>query len=108
LPRAKELAALGKRPIEDISLDECRQKFGGPGVSDEEIMMRATMGGAKEIEAMVAAGPPRRYLTSDMPLVTLLNELKKHSGVRYIQVQRGGDSITLQNRGGDAASIAAE
>jgi oxaloacetate decarboxylase alpha subunit len=107
-PRAKELAALGQRPIEDISLDDCRKKFGGPGVSDEELMMRATMGGAKEIEAMVAAGPPRRYLTSDMPLVTLLNELKKHSGVRYIQVQRGGDSITLQNRGGDTASIAAE
>jgi oxaloacetate decarboxylase alpha subunit len=108
LPRAKELSALGKRQIDDISLEECRQKFGARGISDEELMMRAIMGGAEEIGAMVAAGPPKRYLTSDMPLVMLLNELKKHSGVRYIQVQRGADSITLQNRGADAAASAAE
>jgi oxaloacetate decarboxylase alpha subunit len=100
LPRAKELAALGKRPIEDISLAECRRQLGGAGVGDEELMMRAIMGGAKEIEALVAAGPPRRYLTSDMPLVTLLDEVKKHRRIRYIQVQCGADSITLQNRGG--------
>jgi oxaloacetate decarboxylase alpha subunit len=62
-------------------------------------MMRAIMGGSKEIDAMVAAGPPKRYLTSDMPLVTLLNELKKHSRIRYIQVQRGADSISLGSGG---------
>jgi oxaloacetate decarboxylase alpha subunit len=95
LPRARELAALGKRPIEDISLEDCRRKLGGPGVGDEELMMRAIMGGAKEIEAMFAAGPPKRYLTSDMPLVTLLNEMKKHSRIRYVQVQCGADSISL-------------
>jgi oxaloacetate decarboxylase alpha subunit len=108
LPRAKELTALGKRPVEDISLEDCRQRFGYPGISDEELMMRAIMGGTKEIEAMVAAGPPRRYLTSDMPLLTLLNELKKHSSVRYIQVQRGADSILIQNRSGSAMATAAE
>jgi oxaloacetate decarboxylase alpha subunit len=108
MPRAKELSALGKRQIDDISLEECRRKFGAPGISDEELMMRAIMGGAEEIEAMVAAGPPKRYLTSDMPLVMLLNELKKHRRVRYIQIQRGADSISLQNRGGNAAATAAE
>lgn len=108
LPRAKELAALGNRPVEDISLEDCRQKFGYPGISDEDLMMRAIMGGTKEIEAMVAAGPPRRYLTSDMPLVSLLNELKKHASVRYIQVQRGTDSIVIQNRSGNAVATAAE
>jgi len=96
LPRAKDLAALGKRPIEDVSLEECRRKFGTPGISDEELMMRAIMGGAEEIAAMFAAGPPRRYLTSDVPLAMLLNELKKHSSVRYVQVQCGTDSITVQ------------
>jgi oxaloacetate decarboxylase (Na+ extruding) subunit alpha len=102
LPRAKELAALGKRQIDDISLAECRRKFGPPGISDEELMMRAIMGGAEEIETMIAAGPPKRYLTSDLPLVTLLNELKKHSRVRYIHVQRGADSISLHKRGAEA------
>jgi oxaloacetate decarboxylase alpha subunit len=106
LPRATELATLGKRPMDDISLEECRQRFGTPGIRDEELMMRAIMGGAREIEAMVAAGPPRPYLTSDMPLVMLINELKKHKSVRYIQVQCGANSITLQNRGGAAAASA--
>ena len=95
LPRAKELAALGKRSMEDISLEECRRKLGTPDISDEELMMRAIMGGAKEIEAMVAAGPPKRYLTADMPLVMLLNEVKKHRRIRYVQVQCGADSISL-------------
>jgi oxaloacetate decarboxylase alpha subunit len=95
LPRAKELAALGKRPMADISLEECRRKLGTPDISDEELMMRAIMGGAKEIEAMVAAGPPRRYLTGDMPLVMLLNEVKKHRRIRYVQIQCGADSISL-------------
>ena len=106
LPRAKELTTLGQRPIEDISLEDCRQKFGAPGISDEDLMMRAIMGGTKEIEAMVNAGPPRRYMTSDMPLLSLLNELKKHSSVRYIQVERGADSIVIQNRGGAVATAA--
>jgi oxaloacetate decarboxylase alpha subunit len=100
LPRAKELAALGKRPIEDISLAECRRQLGSPGIGDEELMMRAIMGGAEEIAAMLAAGPPKRYLSSDMPLVTLVNELKKHKSVRYVQIQCGADSISL----GGAAS----
>jgi len=108
LPRAKDLAALGKRPIEDVSLEECRQKFGAPGISDEELMMRAIMGGAEEIAAMVAAGPPKRYLTSDMPLVMLLNELKKHNSVRYIHVQCGADSISVQKRSAEAPSIPAQ
>ncbi len=107
LPRAKELAGLGQRKIEDISLEDCRQKFGAPGISDEDLMMRATMGGTAELEAMVATGPPRSY-SSTMPLVALLDELKKHSGVRYIQVQRGSDSITLQNRAGSTAAAAVQ
>ncbi len=56
--------------MDEISLDECRRTFGAPGISDEELIMRAIMGGAEEIKAMVAAGPPRRYLTSDTPIVT--------------------------------------
>jgi oxaloacetate decarboxylase (Na+ extruding) subunit alpha len=104
LPRARDLAALGKRPMEEVSLEECRQKFGAPGISDEELMMRAIMGGAEEIAAMVAAGPPRRYLTSDMPLVMLIDELKKHRDVRYVQVQCGADSITLQKNQHEVSS----
>ncbi|HWM66024.1 MAG TPA: biotin carboxylase N-terminal domain-containing protein [Steroidobacteraceae bacterium] len=89
--------------MDDIPLEECRRKFGAPGISDEELMMRAIMGGTEEIAAMFAAGPPKRYLTSDMPLVMLLNELQKHRRIRYIQVQRGADSIA--NRGEIAVRV---
>ena len=104
LPRAKELAALDSRPVVELSLQEWRAKLGGPGVSDEELLMRCIMQGTREIEAMHAAGPPRSYSTSEAPLVRLLEELKKHQRISYIRVERGGDAIVIQNRAGGAAA----
>ena len=42
-PRAKELAAMQAVPIEEMSLGQARAKFGGAGVSDEDMLMRAIM-----------------------------------------------------------------
>jgi oxaloacetate decarboxylase alpha subunit len=95
LPRAAELA-VRRRP--DITLKEIRARLGGPGISDEEFLLRYIMKGEREIAAMRAAGPPRQYLNSGLPLVTLVEELKKHKGLSYIRVQRGADSITLRGR----------
>ena len=95
LPRAKELAAGRKR---DITLEEIRGQLGGPGVSDEEFLLRYIMKGEEEIAAMHAAGPPRQYLNATAPLLTLVQELGKHERVRFVQVQRGRDSLVLQNR----------
>ncbi|NQV54382.1 MAG: hypothetical protein HQ503_00860 [Rhodospirillales bacterium] len=97
-PRARELSAKGPVPIEEISVDEVRQRIGYAGISDEELLLRTIMAGNQEIEAMRAAGPARQYLTADQPLKTLLAELGKHKSVRYVQVQRGDNSITVQNR----------
>ena len=47
---------------------------------------------------MRAAGPPRQYFNSSMPLLTLIQELGKHRQVRYVRVQRGSDSLILQNQ----------
>jgi len=95
LPRAAELAARGKR---EVSLKQLRDTLGGPGVSDEEFLLRYIMKGEEEIAAMRAAGPAKRYLDSSMPVLTLLRELEKHKQVRYLQVERGGDSLVLENR----------
>jgi len=97
MPRAKELAARN-RP--DLSLKEIRDQFGGASVSDEEFLLRYIMKGGQEIDAMRAAGRPRQYFDTSLPLITLLQELKKHSGVRYIHVERGGDSLAVENRSG--------
>jgi oxaloacetate decarboxylase alpha subunit len=95
LPRARELAAR-KKP--DTPLQEIRDKLAGPGVSDEEFLLRYIMKGTQEIEAMRAAGPPRQYGSASLPLVTLLKELGRHKSVRYVDVRRSDGSLTLRNR----------
>jgi len=95
MTRAKELAAR-RRP--DVSLKELRDKLGGPGVSDEEFLLRYIMKGEEEIKAMRAAGPPRQYHGAAMPLLRLLHELDKHKAVRYVHIQRGDESVLIQNR----------
>jgi len=96
MPRARELAAR-QRP-DDISMSELREKFGGPGVSDEEFLLRYVMKGEQEVQAMRAAGRPKPYFNASLPLLTLIQELEKHPRVRYVEVKRGGDSLVIRNR----------
>lgn len=98
LPRAKELKELVAQQRRDIPLAEIRGKLGGPGVSDEEFLLRYIMKGEEEIRAMRAAGPPKQYYNASMPLLTLIQELGKHRQVRYVQIQRSNDSLLVQNR----------
>ena len=93
--RAKELAAHRQR---EVTMRELRAQMGGPGVSDEEFLLRFIMKGDKEIAAMRAAGPPRRYSSASMPLANLIDELGKHKQVRYVHVRRGDDALLVQNR----------
>ena len=96
-PRAKELRELAASRVKDVPLKDLRDKLGGPGVSDEEFLLRYIMKGEDEIRAMRAAGPPRKYLGAGIPLLALIEELGKHKRVRYVQVQRGSDSLLVQS-----------
>ena len=102
MPRAREVGA-GER--QDLPLQTIREQFGGAGVSDEEFLLRYIMKGEQEIRAMRDAGPARQYLGASLPLVALMQELKKYPGVRYLSVRRGGDSMVIQNRSGVRALI---
>jgi len=93
MPRAAELAA-HKRA--DITLSDLRAALGGPGVSDEELILRYVMKGEQEIKTMRAAGPPRQYFTADLPLATLLDRLKESRRVRFVSLQRGSASLVLR------------
>lgn len=95
MPRAKELAA---RKVVDVPLKEIRAHFGGAAVSDEEFLLRYIMKGVQEIEAMRAAGPPRRYYNRSAALATLVQELAKQRRVRYVHFERGGSSVTVGSR----------
>jgi oxaloacetate decarboxylase alpha subunit len=98
LPRARELEVLDRRPVDDMTLADARQAFGAPGITDEELLLRAIMQGTGEIDAMRAAGPPRRYGSAGLPLLTLVERLRETSAIRYVRVQRGSDSVLLGNR----------
>ena len=103
---------LYRAPMVPCTLKQARERwgesmiiFGGvpsvmlePGVSDEEFLLRYIMKGEQEVAAMHAAGPPKQYFNTTMPLLTLIQELDKHRKVRYVQVRRGSDSVLIRNR----------
>ena len=93
-PRARELARW--EPPEP-SIQEVRRKIGGPGVSDEELILRWLLS-PEEIAAMRQAGSPKEYLQATHPLVTLIEGLIKQKDRNVIRVQKPGLSITLEKR----------
>jgi oxaloacetate decarboxylase alpha subunit len=94
-PRARELAAWEP---EELSLEEMRARFGGPGTSDEELMLRWLLT-EEEIAAMRAAPPPSEYTLARHPLVTLVAELAKRKDIAHIEVAKPGVSLTLDRPG---------
>lgn len=94
LPRAAELA---KRERSNATVKELREQLGGPDLSNEELLLRYVMKGDREIKIMRAAGQPKRYFSADMPLLTLINELNKCKQVRYVNLQRGSDKLSLRS-----------
>ena len=99
LPRAKELEAMGDLASDDeLTLREAKERYGDAAMSDEEVVLRALMAGSAEVEAMRLAGSPRRYLSADLPLLTLLRELGKQRQVRFIHLERGTDRLLVARR----------
>ncbi|MEE8284657.1 MAG: biotin carboxyl carrier protein, partial [Alphaproteobacteria bacterium] len=93
-PRARELAAWEP---EELSLEEMRTKFGGAGVSDEELMLRWLLT-AEEIAAMRAAPASTEYRLARHPLVALVAELAQRTDINHIEVEKSGVSVTLDRR----------
>ncbi|WP_236795504.1 hypothetical protein [Amycolatopsis sp. GM8] len=94
LPRAKELASEpGPENDDELTLREAKARYGDADMRDEEVVLRALMSGSGEVEAMRAAGPPRRYTSGDVPLIRLLDELGKRKSIRYLAIERGGESL---------------
>jgi oxaloacetate decarboxylase alpha subunit len=81
----------------DLSLQEVRNKFGGPSVPDEELLLRV-YAGADAVKAMATAGSPREYLSAKQPLVHLIEALSKKKDCRQIFIRKADFSLTLQKR----------
>ena len=92
-PRARELARW--QPPEP-SIEELRTRLGGPGLSDDELLLRY-FAGAADVAAMKAAGPPREYVGVHRPLMALLAELvRRGQEYRSISIERNGFSLRLE------------
>jgi hypothetical protein len=75
-----------------------RRDLGGPGVSDEELLLRWLLS-RDDIALMRAAGPAKAYDTSRHPLVRLMAELTRHADCDLIQVSKPGFALTLEKNG---------
>ena len=95
-PRAKEFARW--QPPQP-SLEEVRAKLGGPGVSDDELLMRYVVG-KDDVEAMRAASGPREYISARNPLLTLLQDLTRRTDCHQIYIQKDCFSVTLEKESG--------
>ncbi|HEY7319609.1 MAG TPA: biotin carboxyl carrier protein, partial [Candidatus Binatia bacterium] len=79
----------------DLSLKEVRQKFGGPEVSDEELVLRV-IAGEDAVKAMLAAGAPREYVNASHPLVKLIGELARRKDYRQVYIEKGDFTLRVE------------
>jgi len=93
-PRAKDWA---KWTPPDLSLEQVREKFGGPGVSDEELVLRV-IAGETAVKAMLAAGAPKEYLSARQPLVHLIGELAQRQDCRQVFLQKNGFMLRIEKK----------
>ena len=97
-PRAKELARL---QIPEPSIETVRRQYGGPGVSDDELMLRY-FAGTQDVAAMRAAPRSERAVDGRLPLLTLINELGKKKRFSQIKIEKG-DLVLHMTKGTQSA-----
>jgi oxaloacetate decarboxylase alpha subunit len=79
----------------DPSVQEVRQKFGGAGVSDEELVLRV-IAGAPAVDAMLAAGAPKEYLDARQPLVRLIGPLAGRGDCNQVYIKKGSLLLRME------------
>ena len=86
--RARELENRSPQP----SLEEVRKQYGGPGLSDEELLLRY-YAGPEFVDALKTAPARKEYLDARKPLVKLVKELVNKRDTGHIYIRR--DDFTL-------------
>ncbi len=76
------------------TLAAMRARYGGAGISDEEMVLRWLFG-EDDVAAMRAAPPPADYPTGRHPLVSLVRALTERSDCNRIHISKPGLSLTL-------------
>lgn len=101
--RARELE---KFEIPDPSLEEVRRQYGGPNLSDEELVLRF-YAGPEFVDALKSAPPRKEYLDAKKPLVKLVEELVNRRGAGHVYIRRGDFTLTAGRRAAVLAPLKA-
>ncbi len=96
-PRARELAR--QTPYEP-TVQEMRQKLGGPGIPDDELLMRYLMGGEEQLRGLRPVDAIKEYSTCSNPLMFLIQELlgMRNTHPRYVNIETAGLKLELARR----------
>src|SRR5262249_59316928 len=97
---AKEIGA-GPPPTD--SLEDLRRKYGGPGVSDEDVLLRF-FSSKEDVERMRAAGPLRAYTNLRNPILNLVENLSKTNDGHRVFIQSQNFSLRMERRREDRAT----
>ena len=93
-PRAKELA---KTQPEQLSAKELRQRYGGPGVSDDELLLRIAAD-KESVDAMRRARAVSGQNGAD-PLISLIDRLGAFGPGMHLSIRTAGLSLTIGRSG---------
>ncbi|MCL6553499.1 MAG: hypothetical protein K6W08_10345, partial [Firmicutes bacterium] len=89
-PRARELAG---QPIDEPSLSEFRNRYGGPNASDDEVLLRF-LADENSVAKMRANPAPLEYQLNS-PIVNLVQGAVS-SGFRFVDVHHGNVRVTVK------------
>ena len=83
----------------DPTIEELRRMYGGPHISDEELMFRVEV----DDETRRKLLPPTEYKVWESPVTLLSSAMARASGYRHIQLTKPDMSLTMgrTRRGGD-------
>ena len=95
-PRARELAGWSP-PLPTLA--EVRGEYGGPGVSDDDLLLRY-LAGQDDLAALRAAPAGGKRIAAAHPVVELLQGLTSRTALSRIDWERGALSVSLRKKGG--------
>lgn len=91
-PRAKDW--VGWRP-EEPSIDELRRQLGGPGITDEMVVLRF-VAGDDALDLGQSTKQQHGTLRVHSPLVELIQEICKRTDYRKVYIRRDGITLRLE------------
>jgi oxaloacetate decarboxylase alpha subunit len=92
--RAREMECF---EIPNTPLEEIRKQYGGPDLSDEELIMRY-YAGPEFVDALKTAPARKEYLDARKPLVKLIEQLSKKKHLGHVFIKKGDLSISFQRK----------